>query len=117
MSFFGKNQALLTPLLGFIGSNRENHVGSVYLALSQLWLTTLSEKFMSANCYGIIAVTGRAHWQRQVAFFDICGHLVKKVSHRFLKDGLATKISGETWKGVCLFMQKAASALVVYNLN
>ena len=24
---------------------------------------------MSANRYGIIALTGRAHWQRQVAFF------------------------------------------------
>ncbi len=38
---------------------------------SQLWLTTLSEKFISANGYGIIAVTGRAHCQRQVAFFHI----------------------------------------------
>ncbi len=36
MSFFGKNQASLTPLLGFIGSKRENHGASVYLALSQL---------------------------------------------------------------------------------
>ena len=56
---------------GFIGTNRENHAASVYLALSQLWLTTLSEKLTSANGYGIIALTGRAHCQRQVAFFSI----------------------------------------------
>ena len=31
--------------------------------------STLSEKITSANGYGIIAVTGRAHCQRQVAFF------------------------------------------------
>ncbi len=30
---------------------------------------TLLEKFMSANESGIIGVTGRAHCQRQVAFF------------------------------------------------
>ncbi len=49
---------------------------SRFLALSQLWLTTLSEKFMSANGYGIIGVTGRAHCQRQVAFFSDC-HWIK----------------------------------------
>ena len=33
-------------------------------------LTTLSEKSTSANGYGNVAVTGRAHCQRQVAFLS-----------------------------------------------
>ncbi len=33
------------------------------------FLTTLWEKFMSANWHGIFALIGRAHCQRQVAFF------------------------------------------------
>ena len=32
--------------------------------------------------------------------FDIFGHLVKEMSYRFLKDGLAPKLLRETWKGV-----------------
>ncbi len=35
--------------------------------------------------------------------FDISGHLVKKVSYRFLKDGIATKILGKVCKGGLFF--------------
>ncbi len=38
----------------------------------QNYLHLLLTKLMSANQYGIIALTGRAHCLRQVAFFFIC---------------------------------------------
>ena len=45
---------------------------------------TLWEKFMWANGHGIIALTGRAHCQRQVAFFYwpfACKHYTDTTSH------------------------------------
>ncbi len=63
----------------FKNSYSESIIGRS-LKLSQLWLTTLSEKFMSANGYGIIAVTGRTHCQRQVASFNCSNHF--KVFYR-----------------------------------
>ena len=42
----------------------------MYISL-YLLLTTLSVKLLSANGHGFTAVTGRAHFQRQVAFFNL----------------------------------------------
>ncbi len=52
--------------IAFCLSVRLSHLIKIHLALSQLCLTTLSEKFMLANGYGVIAVTGRTHFQCQV---------------------------------------------------
>ncbi len=40
--------------------------------------------------------------------FDIFGHLVKKGSYTFLKDGLAVKLLRETWKRVGFLLNFAA---------
>ncbi len=48
-------------------------------------LTTLWEKFMSANVHGIFALTGRAHCQCQVAFLSPPVHIARWAHmHRFM---------------------------------
>ncbi len=46
-----------------------------------LLLTTLLEKYMSANGKGIIGLTGRVHCQCQVAFFYYLLNIVRVPRH------------------------------------
>ena len=52
--------------------DNNSYLKKYYSQRFETLLTTLFEKFMSANGHRIIAVTGWAQCQRQVAFFLVC---------------------------------------------
>ncbi len=80
---FLKIQASLAPLIGESVQNKDifsefydlkrKYPRTFIVCRPYLLSSTLLEKIVSANEKGIFAVTGRAHCQRQVAFFNTYG--------------------------------------------